>query len=150
VQTQQFSAALTWAARARQYAPQDLPSQLELLDLELSLPAESLRVGPFAGLDRAMCKGDWQAAYDAAVRVGLDSSAAVARLVRLAGYLTEEGAADAALDLLERVLDTQTAEAAVYWQLVRVLTALGRPDQAAEALEVLESLGAAEPLAQAA
>jgi hypothetical protein len=76
------------------------------------------------------------------MRLPLIDLAAVASLVGLAQCLTDLGAPDAALDLLERVIDADVRDALVYWQLVRALTALDRYEDAANALLLLEHLNA--------
>ena len=70
----------------------------------------------------------------------LRRSAGAARVLRLAAYFSREGAPDAALDLLERLLDNRPSEALVYFELYKALTALERYADAAEALALFEQL----------
>jgi predicted Zn-dependent protease len=130
--------------------PDSLRAHLELLDLELSVPAETARAGRFGTLDYALSTGDWQTAYDEAVRLAPIDLAAVARLVRLAENLTGQGAPDAAVDVLEQAIDAQTSEPLVYLHLARALVALGRHQDAADALTLVETLRGAEPLSRVA
>jgi tetratricopeptide (TPR) repeat protein len=90
-------------------------------------------------LDSAVSALHWQAAYDAAMQLPLVDLAAVGSLVGLAQCLTDQGAADAALNLLERIIDADVRDPLVYWQLVRALTALDRYEDAANALLLLQA-----------
>jgi predicted Zn-dependent protease len=141
VQAGQFAAAYRWAARAHELtATDDLDQHLEIVDREFALPAETTRTGTYAAFDRAVSRQNWQKVYDEASQLPLAEMAAVARLLRVSNTFIDEGAPDAALDLLERALDAYPRESMVYWSLIRALNALGRHAEAADALAVLESL----------
>lgn len=146
-----FAAAYRWAMKAHDLAADDdLKLQLEIVDLVNTIPPRTSRTGAFAALDRAVVSENWQAVYDLARTLPLEGSAVLARLLRIATQLSDEGAQDAALDLLERALDAWPREPRVYWNLARTLNALERHAEAADALSVLESLPDAETLLQAA
>jgi tetratricopeptide (TPR) repeat protein len=133
-----------WLERAVDCAPKDLDAEVSILELRLSIPGliescssdESL-----VELDRVLLQQEWQAAYDLAMRLPLDELAALARILYLAACLRERGAADAALDLLDRALDVHPRTRAVYWLLTSVLIDLDRYDDAHVAVEVLQLLG---------
>jgi tetratricopeptide (TPR) repeat protein len=145
-----FGPAQRWAARARHHAAQDLTLHLDLLDFELGLPADTARTDRFVEIDHALAARDWQAAYDAALRLPLDGMAAIARLYRVGVALMDLEAPDAAVDVLGRAADSEIQEPRVYWALVRAFNALERHEDAANALAILESIQAAEPLRAAA
>ena len=98
-------------------------------------------------VEHAIARDDWQLAYEAALALDLESSGAVARIVRVAGSLREQGAAEAALDLLSRGLDNGSANERIYLLLVQTLKDVGRFDEALEVLELLKSGVTAPPLA---
>jgi tetratricopeptide (TPR) repeat protein len=150
MQVQQFAAACRWATRAHEQMADDLSQHLEVVDLEFAIPEGTTRQGAFAVLDRAVSAQDWQAVYDEALRLSVSSMAALARLIRVASRMSDEGAADAALDLLERAMDAYPEEPLVYWHLARALNAIARHEDAANALSVLGQLQASSRLAQAA
>jgi tetratricopeptide (TPR) repeat protein len=135
--------ARDWFERAVNCAPNDLDAEISILQLRLSIPVllqcccsdESL-----VELDRVLAQEEWQAAYDLAMRLPLDELAALARVLHLAACLRERGAADAALDLLDRAIDVHPRNRAVYWLLTSVLIDLDRYDDAHVAVEVLQLL----------
>jgi hypothetical protein len=90
-----------------------------------------------AEIDRAVASEDWQAAYDSAMSVKLGQGA-LKRLLKVADELHVRGASDAALDLLDRGIDTYVGTPRLYFQLVQVLVALDREDDAQLALELLK------------
>jgi glycosyltransferase involved in cell wall biosynthesis len=145
-----YGPAQRWAARARQCAAQDLTVHLDLLDFELGLPADTPRTDSFVNIDHALATRDWQAAYDAALEMPLDDMATISRLYRVGVALIDLEAPDAAVDVLARAADSQIQEPRVYWALVRAFNALGRHEDAANALALLESMQAADPLRAAA
>jgi tetratricopeptide (TPR) repeat protein len=134
--------AQRWAARSRHATGDDLHAHLELLELELTIPVLAPVEGPFAEVSAAIVTADWQAAYNAALRLDLRETAAVARALRVASHLIAEQAPDAALDILERVLDARPREPQVNWLIMRALADLGRYDDALNALTVLRALEA--------
>jgi glycosyltransferase involved in cell wall biosynthesis len=137
----QYAAAYRWTTKAHELVARDnLKLHLEIVDAVNSIPARTSRTGDFAALDRAVASHNWQAVYDEARQIPLDSVAGLARLLRVADGFISEGAADAALDVVERTLDAFPQEQLVYWTLIRALNALGRHEDAAGALAVLESL----------
>ncbi len=89
-------------------------------------------------IDQAIVSEDWQAAYDAAMSVKLGQGA-LKRLLRVADELHQRGASDAALDLLDRGIDIYKGTPQLYFQLVHVLVALDREEDAQLALELLEN-----------
>ena len=54
--------------------------------------------------------------------------------------MDEEGASEAALDVLSHALDSLPQSTHLYWLLVRVLKNLGRYEDAQLAVEILEGL----------
>jgi hypothetical protein len=89
-------------------------------------------------IDRAIASEDFQAAYDSAMQVKLGSAGALKRLLTTANELHTRGASDAALDILTRGIDTYAGVSQLYFQLVHVLVALDREDDAKMALELLQ------------
>jgi tetratricopeptide (TPR) repeat protein len=140
---QDANLAREWLERTLDCAPKDLDAELSILELRLTIPAliefhsndESL-----VAVDRALVQQEWQAAYDLAMRSQLHELAALARVLYLANCLRERGAADAALDLLDRAIDVHPRTRAVYWLLTSVLIDLDRYDDAHVAVEVLQLL----------
>jgi len=143
LQVEQFAAAYRWTARAHEVLPQHLNAHLEVVDLAFSLPAKTARSGDFAALDRAVSSGSWQAAYDAAALLPLENLAALARIIRLSERLTDQGAPEAAVDLLSRAIDAHPGEPLVYWVLAHALNQQGCHADAANALEMFDVLQSA-------
>lgn len=127
------SNARDWLAEAIQQTPENLDAHLALFAascaLESHLPGAAT-YGPLGAVERAYVSADWQAAYDAAMYTPLSGAAMLARMLVVADGLRQSGAAEAALDVLERALDHYPREAAVCGALVPVLTDLGRIDDA--------------------
>jgi tetratricopeptide (TPR) repeat protein len=135
--------ARDWLERTLDCAPNDLDAELSILELRLTIPAliefhsaDELLVA----LDRALVQQEWQAAYDLAMHLQLHELAALARVLYLANCLRERGAADAALDLLDRAIDVHPRTRALNWLLTSVLIDLDRYDDAHIAVEVLQLL----------
>jgi hypothetical protein len=75
----------------------------------------------------------------------LGTAAALANLLLVSDGLLAAGAADASLDLLDRALDAYIGVPALYCQLVRVLTALDRFDDAEAALTLFAVCSQSSP-----
>jgi glycosyltransferase involved in cell wall biosynthesis len=127
-------------------ATDNLESALDLLDHQASLSGSA----PDGSIEHLVAGGDWQAAYDASRSLPIDNIGGLARVLWVANGLREQGAADAALDLLGPALDAYPDEAHVHLALVRTLTDLGAYDDALVALEVLRQLPEGQRLAAAA
>jgi glycosyltransferase involved in cell wall biosynthesis len=132
---------LQWHGRARQDAPDEVDAQLKLFELALLL-RQLTGLASLDPVEAAVAREDWQAAYDAAMALQPRGAATYAKLVLVAAHLRAGGAADAALQLLERALDTVTNHPQVYWELVRTLTDLGRFEDAQMAVEAVQVLDA--------
>src|SRR5919202_4657812 len=115
---------LRWLARARADAPDRVVEQTKLLEVALRMRALT-SLTPLDGVERAVASEDWQAAYDAALTLPARGAAAYTRLLLVAAQLRSRGAADAALQLLDRALDALPTDAGVYWELMRTLSDLG-------------------------
>jgi hypothetical protein len=98
----------------------------------------STSIATLADIDRAVSSEDWQAAYDGAMSVKLGAGA-LKRLLKVADELHQRGASDAALDLLDRGIDIYAGTPQLYYQLVQVLVALDREEDAELALELLKN-----------
>ena len=98
----------------------------------------------------AIAEGWLQIAYDAAMSSDLDGDASVAQLVRVATALKKAGVSEAALDVLNRVLDTDDVPEAAYWLLLGTLTELGRYEDADATLELMRLRGIKAEVALAA
>jgi hypothetical protein len=98
----------------------------------------STAAATLTSIDRAIASDDWQAAYDSAMTIKIGSAGALKRLLRVADELHQRGASDAALDLLDRGIDTYAGTPQLYYQLVQVLVALDREEDAQLALELLK------------
>jgi glycosyltransferase involved in cell wall biosynthesis len=132
--------AATWAGRALRHAPQTEVRQREVLDLLVRIYARDASAevpNAFATIDRALARDDLQSMYDQAWDLPL-TMAGIVRCVAVVEALRGAGEAEAALGLLNRVLDGPRVEG-VYWLLVRTLTDLGRYEEAQLALEALSS-----------
>jgi glycosyltransferase involved in cell wall biosynthesis len=140
IEAQRFQDGHSWLKTALRFAPDTVPGHLEVLDLWLKLPADILSSAAYGDFDASVAREDWQTAYEAALGLPLRRAAGAARVLRLAAYFTREGAADAGLDLLERLLDNRPSEPLVYFELYKALTALDRFTDAAEALALFEQL----------
>jgi tetratricopeptide (TPR) repeat protein len=139
-----------WLARANQSVAQEVDAHLVLLHMRLAAigNADLQCTDRFGGIDSAVAVGDWQAAYDYAMQLTLDDLGGLARMLHLAACLREQGAADAALDVLDRALDAFPRNEPVYWLLVSVLMDLEQYDDALTAIEVLQLLRRNRRLAQ--
>ncbi len=128
--------ARAWLAEANQNTANELAAQQALtavsVALESTLPGAAVP-GDYAKIERAIARGKWQIAFDAAMQLPLGGSAALARLLMVADGLHQEGAAEASLTLLERAIDPYIGTPEVYQLLVNVLTTLGRTEDAAMA-----------------
>jgi tetratricopeptide (TPR) repeat protein len=133
--------ARQWLERAVACAPDDLDAEMALVQLRLAVPDFTVDVDDtLVVLDRALAREDWQTAYDVAVRLPLGKLGALARVLHLARCLCERGAADAALDLLDRALDVYPRSRPVLWLVMSVLIDLERYEDAQTAVEVLQLL----------
>jgi tetratricopeptide (TPR) repeat protein len=146
------AAAGVWFERAAEAAPDDVQTHLRALDFKVTALRDDIRWqnGPdaFGGLDQALAGSDWQAAYDLAMGMSLGQTNALARVLFLSGKLREQGAPEAALDVLGRALDAYPTSAHLYWTLIQSLTDVQRVDDALQALEILRSLPDGETLLQ--
>ena len=79
-----------------------------------------------------------------------DSPGSIGRLVHVASGLKQAGAPDAALDLLDRVLDAPDLPPSAHWLLVKTLTAVGRYEDADATVELMRLRGIAQEVARAA
>lgn len=145
-------AARRWLEEAERLASNTLESHLVLLSTRLSLLAGAIAGGSLddlSPLEAAVVTGDWQAAYDAALRLPVEGPASLAKVVLVASRLVDQQAPEAAIDLLSRVIDMAQTEPRAYWLLLRAFTAVNRPDDALAALEILKQLpnGEATPAA---
>ena len=137
------TAALAWLQRATDFDSADLQFHRELLELKLRVLANCTEVpapDEFGSIDAAIASRSWQAAYDAGMSLRLVGTATLARIVLLSQELREQGAPQAALNLLGRTIDTYPPSPAVYWPLIQVLKDLNRIDDALAAVEVLRQL----------
>jgi tetratricopeptide (TPR) repeat protein len=118
--------------------------RLELRALTAPTPTTLRLVSP---IDRSIALRDWQAAYDAALSLHGRRTPDAARLLFIAGRLQRAGAPEAALDLLERLLDDQPALPQLHQALIQVLADLHRFEDALAATEILQTLLASEAAA---
>jgi tetratricopeptide (TPR) repeat protein len=145
VRSNQLVDAARWLARAAESAPDTLDAHENLLRLSLDLERRAPVMGDLTGpLERALVSEDWQAAYDAAMALPMGSNSTLARILFLARRLREQGAPDAALDLLGQVVDAYPPSRPLYMLLMQTLKDLDRFDDALVAIEVLNQLPEAE------
>jgi hypothetical protein len=102
IEAHQYAAAYRWAAHAHEHSGDVLDQHFEVVDRVFTLPAQVSRKGVYAALDGAVARENWQKVYDEATRLRLDDLAGLARVLRVSQRFVDEGAADAALDLLNR------------------------------------------------
>jgi tetratricopeptide (TPR) repeat protein len=133
-------AVMRWLSEAAAHTSDEYESQSELLQLRLKL----LTPEDLSSVEQALVQRDWQLAYDRAIGIPLDSAFASAVVMYIAECLQAEGAAEAALDLLQRTIDSRPHWTRVYWLLVQVLAKLGKYQDAMAAVEVLRQLEASE------
>jgi glycosyltransferase involved in cell wall biosynthesis len=128
----------------------DLEGNMELLALRALArpPVRSRRI--LSSTDRAITHGDWLAAADAALQLPGRTMADAARLLFVAARLVADGAPAAALTLLEHLYDAQPELPQLHSALTKVLTDLGRYDDALAANEILQELLAAHQRSAAA
>jgi tetratricopeptide (TPR) repeat protein len=140
-----------WLRRAADNTGDNFEAQLQLLHLGVELARLQPDAKPALGspqlVEQAIAGDDWQLAYEATLVVDLTWRGAIAGIVFVAAKLREEGAPDAALDLLGRGIETGTGSEKFYLLLVQTLRDLGRFDEALEVLELLNSSAAKSPLA---
>lgn len=129
-----------WYARAKETAFEDLQTHQDLLALTLALLGRLPRLRGVAQLERMIALEAWQDAYEVALNMPLGSLGALAAILHLASRLREEGAPDAAVDVLGRAMDAHPQMPAVYWQLIQTFKDLERADDALAAIEVLQQL----------
>jgi tetratricopeptide (TPR) repeat protein len=138
-----IEAARDWVGRAAACSPEDYAAQARVVDLSWAVCA---RAGTTTWahdaypVESAAAADDWQAAYDAVMRMPLDHPLSLARLVNLARRVRELGDSTAALDVLGRGLDLNPTTPEFYWLLVQTLTDLGRYEDANAAVAVLDVL----------
>jgi tetratricopeptide (TPR) repeat protein len=148
----EFASARTWLVRATAEAGEDLDAQLAVLQLRLAIPGPTPveYASALESVDAAIATRDWQAAYDAVLALPLGSTPELARVLYIASRLQEQGAPDAALDVLGRALDVYPRSAPLYWLLIGVFTDVERVEDALAAVEVLRQLPAGPEAALAA
>jgi hypothetical protein len=122
---------------ASEWADEDIQMHLDVLRERLALANPTSQLPE---LEQAIVREEWQTAYDRAMALPLGGSSAKAQLLLVGDRLRESGAPDAALDLLERVLDTSSPSIPVYWRLTQTFTDLGRYDDAAMAADALRNM----------
>lgn len=131
--------ARRWLTRLYNSAPDALVPHIELA--QLSVLVEQKIAGSVVpgvmDIEAAIAHGNWQTAYDLAIRNEQPSAHALAGLMLLVDALSIANEADAVVNLLNRALDLYEGTPAVYWALIKVLTAMGRVDAAEAALELL-------------
>lgn len=125
----------------------DFDQQLRLvhlgIDVARATPNASLALpGSCRRIEQAFALEDWQMLYEATLALDLTAAGALAHIVAAAASLREQGAADAALDLLSRGMDISAASEQFYLLLVQALRDLGRFDEAVEVLNLLQSIAA--------
>ncbi len=134
----------SWLRRAAVAAADDFDTQLNVLQLGIEL-AKADATAPLAPLgsprlvEQALAREDWQQVYDAVMNLDHTSAGAVARVMFAAANLREQGAPEAALDLLSRAMDRAPTEERFYVLLVQTLRDLERYDEAVEVLELLQA-----------
>jgi tetratricopeptide (TPR) repeat protein len=144
-----YANASRWLDRAARTAPDGLDEHHEVLRVRLDLVRRSPEFGN--PLERALAAEDWQSAYDAGMQLTLGGTQALARILWSASRLREQGAPEAALDLLERTLEAYTPARPVYLLLMQTLKDLDRFDDALAAIEVMNQIPEGEtPLGVAA
>jgi tetratricopeptide (TPR) repeat protein len=140
-----------WLRRGIEYAGNDLEQQLKFVDIGVELAnaqhdAELVASGSPRLTEQAIARQDWQLAYESVMALDVNSAGGIARLVRVAASLREQGAADAALDLLSIGLDSGSgAGEQFYLLLMQTLKDLGRFDEALEVVQLLKA-GVSESL----
>jgi tetratricopeptide (TPR) repeat protein len=136
-----------WVRTASAAAGTDLDAQWQLLLLAVELARVQPELHPAIGshqlVEQAIAQADWQQAYEATLALETAAHGALARMMFVAASLREQGAPDAALDLLSRALDGGATGESFYLLLVQTLRDLGRFDEAVEVLELLNN-GVAE------
>jgi glycosyltransferase involved in cell wall biosynthesis len=134
-----------WLRRGIEYAGNDLEQQLKFVDIGVELAhaqddAELVASGSPRLTEQAIARQDWQLAYESVMALDVNSAGGIARLVRVAASLREQGAADAALDLLSVGLDSGSgAGEQFYLLLMQTLKDLGRFDEALEVVQLLKA-----------
>jgi tetratricopeptide (TPR) repeat protein len=146
----EHASAQRWLARASDAASADLGAQQLLLRLSLDVHRRAPDLVPALSLDGALANETWQAAYNAVLETPMGTPAVLARTLYLAGRLREEGAPEAALDVIGRTLDAYPPSAPQYWLLVQILKDLDRFDDALASIEVLRQLPGGEATLRAA
>ena len=100
---------------------------------------ERTKTTTLTAIDKAIASEDWQAAYDGIMNARIGSPSALKRLLTVANELHARGASEAALDILNRGFDSYQGIPQLYYQLVQVLVALDRAEDAQMALELLQA-----------
>src|SRR5207302_6961736 len=76
----------------------DIESHLQIVEERVGLQAAS-------EVEQAVARQDWQVAYDRAMQLPLGDTSTLAQLLLVSENLQELGAADAALDLIDRTMN---------------------------------------------
>jgi glycosyltransferase involved in cell wall biosynthesis len=134
-----------WLQRAVDYTGNDLEQQLKFVDLGVELASAQPEVELAAAgsprlTEQAIARQDWQLAYESVMALDANSAGGIARMVHVAASLREQGAPDAALDVLSNGLDSGSAGGEQFFLLLmQTLKDLGRFDEALEVVQLLKT-----------
>jgi glycosyltransferase involved in cell wall biosynthesis len=149
-----FEPAKLWLARAARYMDQTETAQQRLMELWIELfkrcPQAAAQTDHGLPIEAAVARQDWQSAYEAALSMDVESPRGIGQILYVAHGLKQAGALDAALDVLDRVVENPDLPKTGYWLLVSTLTAVGRYEDADAALNLMQLRGIGPELAQAA
>lgn len=140
-----FEPAEQWLRRAAQHLEPTGAAEQRLMDLQIDLfkrrAQATLPADPSLAIEFAVAREDWQTAYDVAQRLDIASPGNVSRLLRVATGLKQAGAPDAALDILDLLLDAADLPQAAYWLLLSTLIEVGRFADADATVELMRLHG---------
>lgn len=149
-----FESAQRWLMLAAEHIERSVASEQRLMELRIDLfkryPQATARSDQNLALEVAVAGEDWQAAYEAAMRLDVGQPGSIGRLLHVANGLRQAGAPDAVLDLMDCALESPDLPQSAYFLLLSTLKDVGRFEDAEAALELMRLRGIASQITQAA
>ena len=140
-----FELAERWLMHAARHLERTAAADQRLMELRIDLfkrhAQATLPADPSVAIEVAVAREDWQTAYDVAQRLDIERPDNLGRLLHVATGLKQAGAPDAALDILDLLLDAADLPPAAYWLLLSTLIEVGRFEDADATVELMRLRG---------